>query len=318
MPTLQPIQFKRSLVSGSVPSAADVLLGELVMNIADGRLYTHDGLGNIVELGFTSSYDSDIAYLYANSSSGVNQMYDSEILVLHSVDSDYGILLFKVIHDNAALDSDFRNSTTQLANYDSDIIALKDADSDILANYDSDIIALKDADSDILASIGTQVVTGTLTDVEVADSDRYHGAIVTWDSDLSKWVLGQVPVYNNTTDYYSSVAGLTSFVLSKDPVGEVNVFINGVLIQQTAYTFDPILKTVTYIPANNNGYALVSGDDVSITYVWGSSVASVDNGNAPYSPTTSSDWATPAPSTIGEALDRLATVVKTLNGGTGA
>ena len=305
MPTLQPIQFKRSLVSGSVPAAANVLLGELVMNIADGRLYTHDGLGNIVELGFTSSYDSDIAYLYANSSSGANQMYDSEILVLHSVDSDYGVLLFKVIHDNAALDSDFRNSTpAQLTTQ--------------LANYDSDIIALKDADSDILASIGTQVVTGTLTDVEVADSDRYHGAIVTWDSDLSKWVLGQVPVYNNTTDYYSSVAGLTSFVLSKDPVGEVNVFINGVLIQQTAYTFDPILKTVTYIPANNNGYALVSGDDVSITYAWGSSAAVVDNGNAPYTPTTSSDWAIPAPVTIGEALDRLAAVVKTLNGGTGA
>jgi len=41
-------------------------------------------------------------------------------------------------------------------------------------------------------------------------------------------------------------------------------------------------------------------------------------GNIHYSPSTPSDWSGTAPTTIGEALDRLATVVKALNGGTGA
>lgn len=37
-----------------------------------------------------------------------------------------------------------------------------------------------------------------------------------------------------------------------------------------------------------------------------------------YTPTTASNWAGTAPTTVGEALDRLAAVVKSLNSGTGA
>jgi len=37
-----------------------------------------------------------------------------------------------------------------------------------------------------------------------------------------------------------------------------------------------------------------------------------------YSPTTPTDWNGTPPTTISEALDRLAAIVKTLNGGTGA
>ena len=42
------------------------------------------------------------------------------------------------------------------------------------------------------------------------------------------------------------------------------------------------------------------------------------NGTVSYSPNVSGDWANPAPTTIQEALDRLATLVKALNSGTGA
>jgi hypothetical protein len=37
-----------------------------------------------------------------------------------------------------------------------------------------------------------------------------------------------------------------------------------------------------------------------------------------YNATTSTDWNGTAPTTIGDAIDRLAALVKTLNGGTGA
>jgi hypothetical protein len=42
------------------------------------------------------------------------------------------------------------------------------------------------------------------------------------------------------------------------------------------------------------------------------------NGTVSYTPTTSSDWAGTAPTTIQAAIDRLAAVVKALNSGTGA
>ena len=42
------------------------------------------------------------------------------------------------------------------------------------------------------------------------------------------------------------------------------------------------------------------------------------DGTLAYDPATPSDWSGDAPTTVGEAIDRLATLVKTLNGGTGA
>jgi len=42
------------------------------------------------------------------------------------------------------------------------------------------------------------------------------------------------------------------------------------------------------------------------------------DGTLAYDPATPGDWDGDAPTTVGEALDRLAAVVKVLNGGTGA
>jgi hypothetical protein len=42
------------------------------------------------------------------------------------------------------------------------------------------------------------------------------------------------------------------------------------------------------------------------------------DGSLAYYPTTPSDWNGTPPTTVGEALDRLATLIKTLNAGTGA
>jgi hypothetical protein len=42
------------------------------------------------------------------------------------------------------------------------------------------------------------------------------------------------------------------------------------------------------------------------------------DGTLAYDPATPGDWDGDAPTTVGEALDRLATLIKTLNAGTGA
>jgi len=45
------IQLKRSETSGSVPSAADIAVGELAVNLADGALYSKKTDGSIIEVG---------------------------------------------------------------------------------------------------------------------------------------------------------------------------------------------------------------------------------------------------------------------------
>lgn len=45
------IQLKRSSVSGRVPDAANVLVGEPVINLADKIIFTKDGAGNVITIG---------------------------------------------------------------------------------------------------------------------------------------------------------------------------------------------------------------------------------------------------------------------------
>lgn len=45
------IKLKRSSVEGSVPTAGDLVEGEVAMNLVDGTLYSKDSGGNIVLLG---------------------------------------------------------------------------------------------------------------------------------------------------------------------------------------------------------------------------------------------------------------------------
>ena len=45
------IQLKRSSVAGKTPDAANVLVGEPVVNLTDKILYTKDGGGNVIIIG---------------------------------------------------------------------------------------------------------------------------------------------------------------------------------------------------------------------------------------------------------------------------
>lgn len=48
------VQVKRSSVAGKVPLAADLEVGEIAVNLADGKIFTKDGSGNILELGLSN------------------------------------------------------------------------------------------------------------------------------------------------------------------------------------------------------------------------------------------------------------------------
>jgi len=51
MPVITVIKPRRSLVPASIPTAGNIELGELVLNIPDGKFYTKDASGIVKEVG---------------------------------------------------------------------------------------------------------------------------------------------------------------------------------------------------------------------------------------------------------------------------
>ena len=51
MAVITVIKPRRSLVPASIPTAGNIELGELVLNIPDGKFYTKDGSGIVKEVG---------------------------------------------------------------------------------------------------------------------------------------------------------------------------------------------------------------------------------------------------------------------------
>ena len=45
------VQLKRSETSGAIPTATDIAVGELAVNLADGTLYSKKTDGSIIEVG---------------------------------------------------------------------------------------------------------------------------------------------------------------------------------------------------------------------------------------------------------------------------
>jgi hypothetical protein len=93
--------------------------------------------------------------------------------------------------------------------------------------------------------------------------------------------------------------------------------LTGVQTKKAQFNRDGILE-VDQIRSFNSSLT-ITGDLIGSVFSDASTML-IDgtNGAIKYYPGTSGDWSASAPTTVGEALDRLATVVKALNGGTGA
>ena len=76
------IRLRRSAVSGSVPGGADLNLGELALNTADGAIFVKNGAGNIV----TVSHDGILHYDEPNSRIGIGT--STPAVDLHVVSGD--------------------------------------------------------------------------------------------------------------------------------------------------------------------------------------------------------------------------------------
>jgi len=79
------IQLKRSSVSGKIPDAANVQVGEPVVNLVDRILYTKDGSGNVIVVG------SNLTIQLADTSNTVSKSV-SDVRILQFNESGFDII----------------------------------------------------------------------------------------------------------------------------------------------------------------------------------------------------------------------------------
>ena len=162
-----------------------------------------------------------------------------------------------------------------------------------------------DVDTHLNTSTATtnQVLSWTGTDYDWVDPSAGGGGLANVVEDTTPELGGNLDALGNNIVNVDTLSGETDTNMFVQSTGTGTLFLSGTVNMYDRYTFPNATPTVRQF--------LVSDDDFA-NLAWSGAHG------AEYTPTTSSDWSTPAPVSIGAAIDRLATLVKTLNGGTGA
>jgi hypothetical protein len=149
--------------------------------------------------------------------------------------------------------------------------------------------------------------------------------------------VGGTVIFNADPGYPTTT--VLGSVIDNDPVWSVPVstsWVNGLSVPPTTWNFSGS-DTATWVfesngyltlpaggqivsAANTGNVVINASDGVQRTWTFegGGNLTLPTSGTISYAPSTPSDWASPAPTSIEAALDRLAAVVKVLNGGIGA
>jgi len=157
-----------------------------------------------------------------------------------------------------------------------------------------------DVTGSIFADDSKRVVNGTDGSVTANSLN-----ITTVDTVQNAWFLSYNSSTGEVTKFSSDAAAFIAPTLQSSGLPS-DTLLSGTLLAQGNDINSPNL-----VNATGDLIGSVFSDDSSM-------IIDGVNGNVVYTATTPSDWDGDAPTTVGEAIDRLATLVKTLNGGTGA
>jgi len=112
-----------------------------------------------------------------------------------------------------------------------------------------------------------KLTTGAIT---LPNTDGIEGQILSTNgSGVVNWVTASTaPGVREVADEFTAIASQTSFTLTQTPSAnsKVKMYINGIRISNTAYTESG--STLTYNPANNGAYTLVTGDRIQMDYYY--------------------------------------------------
>ena len=115
------IRLRRSAVSGSVPGGADLNLGELALNTADGAIFVKNGAGNIV----TVSHDGILHYDEPNSRIGNGTTDPNRPLHVNGGATDY-VARFESSDNNAGIELKDSTSTGAIRTQNGHMIYIAD------------------------------------------------------------------------------------------------------------------------------------------------------------------------------------------------
>jgi hypothetical protein len=96
------------------------------------------------------------------------------------------------------------------------------------------------------------------------------GKVLTSDADgLAGWEAGAANV-REIADEFSATANQTTFTLTQMPStnSKVKMYVNGIRISNTAYTYTSTGTSLTYDSANNGGYVLTVSDRIQFDYFY--------------------------------------------------
>ena len=113
--------MRRSAVSGSVPGGADLNLGELALNTADGAIFVKNGAGNIV----TVSHDGILHYDEPNSRIGIGTTDPNRPLHVNGGATDY-VARFESSDNNAGIELKDSTSTGAIRTQNGHMIYIAD------------------------------------------------------------------------------------------------------------------------------------------------------------------------------------------------
>ena len=115
------IRLRRSAISGSVPGGADLNLGELALNTADGAIFVKNGAGNIV----TVSHDGILHYDEPNSRIGIGTTVPDRPLHVNGGSTDY-VARFESSDNNTGIELKDSTSTGAIRTQNGHMVYIAD------------------------------------------------------------------------------------------------------------------------------------------------------------------------------------------------
>ena len=115
-------------------------------------------------------------------------------------------------------------------------------------------------------------VTGTTETglVKITGGTPGLGKVLTSDAvGMAIWAAAAVSV-TEVDDEFTATTSQTAFTLSQAPSAnsKVKMYVNGIRISKTAYTYSSSGTSLTYDPATNGGYQLTAGDRIQVDYFY--------------------------------------------------
>jgi len=266
------IRLRRSAVSGSVPGGADLNLGELALNTADGAIFVKNGGGDIV----TVSHDGILHYDEANSRIGIGTTNPSSTFQVEGT-GDY-LANFKSSDAASGIKLTDSSSQSRFVNISGHLVLLADANnnssnSTIRFNIDTASVGATDS-SMILTSTGLGIGTASPAfklSVNSGTSD-YPAHFESTDNKAAIIIAD-----DDTTIYVSAESNRAS--LGMQP----GLHVNNLNVMNTGY-----VGIGTSSPARRLTVEGASGDNLPARFIGG---ANTTHGSIEFQdPTTTADY----------------------------